>query len=172
MPLAGREFVAQGQCATCHRDGGAASPISDTRIAKDPEWLLSHVRDPEVIAPGLRPPPRGGMNEAQARAILSYMRKVRTGAVPPAAPAGETLAATIFGRECALCHTIDGDGASGESASAPDLSDAGKKHDAKWLHDWIVQPDAVDPGATMPPFGDELNDQEMTALVTYLAARK
>src|ERR1051325_5356442 len=62
MALAGREFVADPQCVRCHTQGGAANPIANTRVTRDQEWLLAHVRDPETIAPGLRPIPSGGMN--------------------------------------------------------------------------------------------------------------
>ena len=43
----------------CHRPGGAGQRSSVTML-EEPEWLLSHVRDPEIIAPGLREPPRAG----------------------------------------------------------------------------------------------------------------
>jgi ubiquinol-cytochrome c reductase cytochrome b subunit len=172
MPIAGREFVAQGKCETCHRDGGAASPINETRIQKEPEWLLSHVRDPKMIAPGLEPPPRGGINEAQSRAILSYVRKLRTGATAPNVTQEMTDTAILFGSQCALCHTIDGEGASGASASGPDLTGEGKKHDAEWLRKWISDPESVDPKASMPAFGDRISDQEMTLVVSYLARQK
>jgi mono/diheme cytochrome c family protein len=49
---AGREFVADPQCRACHTQGGAANPIANTRVTRDQEWLLAHVRDPEIIAPG------------------------------------------------------------------------------------------------------------------------
>ena len=54
----------------------------------------------------------------------------------------------------------------------PDLSHIGSRHEAAWLHDWITQPDAVDPVANMPAFGEVLSAKEMTAIVNYLAARK
>jgi mono/diheme cytochrome c family protein len=41
-----------------------------------------------------------------------------------------------------------------------------------WLHEWITQPDAVDPAANMPAFGEALKPEEMTIVVKYLAARK
>jgi cbb3-type cytochrome oxidase cytochrome c subunit len=63
---------------------------------------------------------------------------------------------------------IDGEGAS----SAPDLSRAGQTRDAAWLREWISAPEEVDPFANMPAFGGVLNDEQMTALVNYLAARK
>jgi cbb3-type cytochrome oxidase cytochrome c subunit len=63
---------------------------------------------------------------------------------------------------------IDGEGGS----SAPDLTRIGATRDAKWLRQWITQPEAVDAFATMPAFGEVLNEAQMTAIVNYLAARK
>ena len=63
---------------------------------------------------------------------------------------------------------IDGEGGS----SAPDLSHVGSTRDAKWLREWITAPETVDPFATMPAFGGDLSDVQMTAIVNYLASRK
>jgi cytochrome c1 len=73
----------------------------------------------------------------------------------------------VLGTYCAACHMIDGEG----SSSAPDLSRIGATRDAKWLREWITEPEAVDPFASMPSFRD-LSESEMTAIVNYLAARK
>ena len=168
LAIAGQEFSKDARCTKCHRAGGAANLLDETRMRKDPSWTLSHVRDPETIAPGLRPPPGGGMTESQAKSILSFMRELRSSDDAPQVPAHERRAATILGRYCVTCHTIDGDGGS----SAPDLTRVGASRDATWLRAWITQPDAVDPFATMPPFDGVLSNEEMNALVTYLAARK
>jgi cytochrome c oxidase subunit 2 len=95
------------------------------------------------------------------------MRRLHAGAAAP--PVAEHQdAVEVYGRFCSTCHTIDGEGGS----VAPDLSHEGAKHDAMWLHDWITDPMSVRFDATMPPFGDRLNDQQMTAIVGYLAGRK
>ena len=54
----------------------------------------------------------------------------------------------------------------------PDLTRAGEKRDAKWLHEWISDPEAVDELADMPAFNDKLTPEELTAIANYLAARK
>jgi ubiquinol-cytochrome c reductase cytochrome b subunit len=169
LAVAGSEFVKDERCVTCHRDGGAASEVTSMPMLEDPDWLLSHVRDPQIIAPGLREPPPGGMSIGQAQSVLSYSKRVRAGALtPPAMDAGDRTASVIIGRYCASCHMIDGEGSSG----APDLTYAGRERDAQWLHDWISAPEEVDPAANMPAFGGTLSDEEMAALVRYLAARK
>ena len=156
------------RCLTCHVDGGAANPVDEVRLRRDPEWLIAHVRDPIVIAPGLREPPLGGMNDGQARSIASYMRKVGAGVPLPAMSAETRLASVVMGRYCANCHMMDGEGES----VGPDLTGIGSRHDAAWLRDWITQPDAVDPVANMPAFGEVLSANEMTVIVNYLAANK
>ena len=169
LAVAGSEFVKDARCTSCHRDGGAASEIVGLAMLKDPDWLLSHVRDPQIIAPGLREPPSGAMSIGQAQSVLSYTRRVRAGKpLPPPMDADTRTASRIIGRYCASCHMIDGEG----SAGAPDLTHVGKAHDAQWLHDWISAPDEIDAGANMPGFREFLSQPQMAALVKYLAARK
>ena len=136
-------------------------------MRKEPAWTLGHVRDPEMITIGLRPVPAGGMSDAQAQAILSFMREVRSGSAPTVT-SGERTASIVLGRYCASCHMIDGAGAS----SAPDLSNVGARHDLEWLRRWVASPESVDPLASMPPFGDVLTPQEMDAVTNYLAGRR
>ena len=168
LPIAGHEFVRDKRCLTCHVDGGVASPIESLRLRRDPEWLIAHVRDPQMIAPGLREPPLGGMSDGQARSIASYLRKVRIGVAVPAMSDDTRIASLVIGRYCASCHLVDGEG----SSIGPDLSRIGGRHDATWLRDWITQPDAVDPVANMPAFGEVLTPTEMTVIVNYLTTRK
>jgi len=168
LPIAGERFVQDERCQSCHVTGGAAGPVASLRLRKEPEWLLAHVRDPHVIAPGLREPPPGGMSEGQARSILSYLRKAREGVPVPETSASARSAALVIGRYCANCHMIDGEG----GAAGPDLSHIGATRDAAWLRAWITEPEAVDPFANMPAFGDTLTEEELKALAEYLAARR
>jgi ubiquinol-cytochrome c reductase cytochrome b subunit len=168
LPVAGREFVQDTTCVRCHVEGGAANPIAGTRLRKDPEWLLSHVRDPEIIAPGLREVPPGGMSPHQARSILSYMRKASTGSAPPELAPDKHQVAVLYGRYCANCHMIDGEGGS----AGPDLTREGQTREAQWLKDWIYEPEAVDPGASMPAFGERLSEEELNLIVSDLVSRK
>ena len=168
LPLAGREFAQDQRCQTCHRIGGPANPMADTRVKRDAEWLRAHVADPETIAPGTRKPPPGGMSQSQGRSIASYMHKVRAGGSAPPLTDQNRVPVLVYGRWCGDCHTIDGEGGD----QGPDLTHAGKEHDAKWLREWISDPAAVDDLADMPAFNDRLTAEELTAIANYLAARK
>jgi ubiquinol-cytochrome c reductase cytochrome b subunit len=168
MALAGREFVEDTRCQECHRIGGAASPIADTRLRRDSDWLLAHVADPEMIAPHLRKPPPGGMNESQAHAILAYLNRMRAGGTPPGITGETHTAVLVYGRFCGSCHRIDGEGVD----QAPDLTHAGAEKDAEELREWIADPESIDPFTDMPPFYDRLTDEELTAIANYLAARR
>ena len=168
LALAGRTFAQDDRCTSCHRTGGAANPIAQIRPRRDPEWLLAHVRDPELINPGARKPPEGAMSESQALSVASYVRRLRAGGTPPE-PAGATRTAVlVYGRWCGSCHVIDGEGTS----QGPDLTRAGEKRDAAWLRAWISDPTTIDEFADMPPFDDRLTPEELTAIADYLAARR
>jgi ubiquinol-cytochrome c reductase cytochrome b subunit len=168
LPVAGQAFTQDKRCQTCHVEGGAAGVFEEIRIRRDAEWIIAHARDPEIINPGSREAPEGGMSEGQARSVLSYMEKVRVGAPAPQVSEQARGVSLILGTYCANCHMIDGDGAS----SAPDLSRVGASRDSKWLHDWITSPEDVDPFASMPAFGEALSAEQMNTLVEYLSRRK
>jgi ubiquinol-cytochrome c reductase cytochrome b subunit len=168
LPVAGQVFVQDKRCQTCHAEGGTAGVFEEIRIRRDPEWIIAHARDPEIINPGTREAPQGGMSEGQARSVLSYMEKVRVGAPAPQVSEQTRTVAKVLGTYCANCHMIDGEGAS----SAPDLSRVGASRDREWLHQWITSPEDVDPFASMPAFGEALSAEEMKTLVDYLARRK
>jgi ubiquinol-cytochrome c reductase cytochrome b subunit len=168
LAVAGAVFSTDARCTSCHVTGGAASPLAATRLRRDPEWLQTHVADPEIIAPGLRPPPEGGMTRSQALSILSYMKKVRAGGEPPRVGREEHAATLVYGQFCANCHVLDGEG----GTSGPDLTRAGQRRDAEFLREWITDPTAIDDFSNMPAFGEQLTEQQMDAIVDYLARRK
>ena len=168
LSIAGQTFSQDERCVTCHKTGGAGSPLDQTVLRKDPEWLISHVRDPQVIAPGVRDVPPGGMSTAQGQAVLAYMKRVRAGADAMTVSASTRDAAVVFARFCSNCHQIQGEG----GTSAPALDRVGGEHDAKWLRDWISDPTMIKPESNMPAFGERLTPEQMDAIVADLAARK
>ncbi len=99
--------------------------------------------------------------------MVAYAGRASLQPYPGFSPHIETVGA-VFARYCVGCHKMDGDG----GKDGPDLSQAGAKHDAATLRRWIVDPEAVDPDAEMPSFGDRLSEAQLDAVAAYLAARK
>jgi mono/diheme cytochrome c family protein len=166
--IAGQVWVSEAQCDRCHQASAVADPLREQPMRHLPDWLLAHVADPEVVGPGVRPPPEPEVEGLRAAAMAAYARRLYYGA-PAAEPSAEERAgALVFAGTCIECHTIDGDG--GEDG--PNLSHIGREHDRVWLRRWITDPTAVNPNAEMPAFGDELTAEQIEAVATYLAARK
>jgi ubiquinol-cytochrome c reductase cytochrome b subunit len=171
--IAGHQLVTapDNKCARCHVGGGPAAELSITRITKDEEWLMAHMADPVSIAPGVRPAsdptPSPLLTRLQSQSVLAYLRRIRAGAVPPQITDEERVAVNTFATSCAGCHKISGEG--GESG--PDLSQVGDRREAATLKRIIREPTSEYPDTLMPSFAERLSEQQLNALVQYLANR-
>lgn len=116
----------------------------------------------------MRPVPRAAMNEREASAIRSYMRKVPLGVTCPQLSAETALASDVFVPCCAPCHAVEGEG----GASDPDLTHSWATRDAAWLRNWISDPKALNPAATMPAFGRRLTEEQVSAIANFRATGK
>lgn len=168
--IAGRDIAAGERCTRCHAPEGAGPDLARGRIARDDQWIAGHLADPEVIAPGLRPAPPGGLNLLETRAVMAYVRKERAGMPPPVVTPTARVASDVFGTRCITCHTMNGDG----GREGPDLTHAAKKrdHDEAWFARWISDPSRVDPTADMPAFEGKLTEDQLRAIAAWLAAKK
>jgi len=73
----------------------------------------------------------------------------------------------FFQKNCYGCHKIEG---MANGTLGPELSEVGKKFKVDYLWESIVDPRANSKTSVMPKFN--LNDQEVTALVTFLKSRR
>jgi len=164
--IGGRQFAANAKCDRCHSENGMADALEQASLSRGPEWLTGHVADAEMIAPGLREPPKA-VSEREAAALVAYVRQV-TRQPYPGYPEPLERAAGVWARYCVGCHVIDGDG----GKDGPELSHIGSKHDAPTLRGWIVDPEAAKPDTDMPAFGKRLSPEQLDAIAQYLADRK
>jgi ubiquinol-cytochrome c reductase cytochrome b subunit len=168
--IGGRTIAGYSGCAKCHTDTGLADPLESLALSRGAEWVSGHVSDPEMIAPGLRQPP-AQRSEREVAAILAYVRRVSRQPYP-GYPAQTEVAAAVWARYCVGCHRIDGDG----GKDGPELSHAGTKEgkpqDVATIRTWIEDPEAINPLADMPSFGNRLTPEQLDAISAYLAARK
>jgi mono/diheme cytochrome c family protein len=165
--LAGAAWADDTKCGRCHGPAGMADDLTVQTASRGPQWLEGHISDPEMIAPGLRPPPED-RHEQEVRAIAAFARRLREGPLPARPAPSLVRAAQVFARHCVRCHVIDGDG----GGEGPDLSHAGRDHDAAWLHKWIDDPTAIKPDTEMPAFGSRLTPDELNAISVYLSQRR
>ena len=164
--LAGASLITSGdRCVRCHAPDKIAAPIEAGRISRPADWLATHIADPEMIAPGLRPPP--DTSERDTAAIAAALARMRSGPMPSVDPAAMQIA-SLLNTHCLGCHMVDGVG----GKEGPDLTHAGAKLAADLIARRLNNPVDVDPNAEMPPFGDKLTPQQMQMLASWLAARK
>jgi ubiquinol-cytochrome c reductase cytochrome b subunit len=170
VPIAGRQYAAGAACVRCHAAGGSASPLSNIRLTRDDEWLLSHFADPVVIAPGVREgeAPKALLSRFQSQAVLAYLRRQYAGDVAPQVDREVMDAAETFAEICAPCHRISGDG----GRVGPNLTHIGRRRDFETIRRLIEDPLTAYPDSEMPPFKDTLSAEQISGLAKYLAARR
>ena len=172
MPLAGSMLArdASAGCVRCHTPGGAATSLTHIRLTKDEEWLLSHFADPIAIAPGVRrsdDTPAPLLSRFQAQAVLAFLRRQYAGDEVPAVDVSLTDTVQTFAEVCAPCHRIAGDG----GTVGPDLTRVGARRDFESIRRLIEDPLTAFPDSEMPPFGETMSAEQISALARYLAAR-
>jgi cytochrome c oxidase subunit 2 len=93
----------------------------------------------------------------------------------PTGPAARAGAQVFHATGCGACHTVRGTPADGRIG--PDLTHVASRRtlaagvlptDRAAFLRWIARPDALKPGAHMPPF-EMLPDDELAALAAWLA---
>ena len=74
----------------------------------------------------------------------------------------------VYMRICAQCHGENGEGYANELQSpALNQSEHAYHHPDQQIHDWIVH-GKLGLGRQMPPFGEQLTDNEVHAVIAYL----
>lgn len=168
VAVAGMDVVERKSCLRCHGPEGLAPNVRRGHIAHDNAWIKNHLSDPETLVPGSRPIPFDAPTKADIVAVLAYVRMVRMGASPPEASKEERAVSLSYTTACASCHVMDGDGIS----DGPDLTHAGREHDAAWIAKKIVEPAADDPKARMPALADKMSPSEVHSMAEFLARRR
>ena len=164
--IGGRTLVEKADCAKCHSSEGMADPLDSGGATRGAEWIVGHIADPEMIAPGLREPPTS-RNEREIAAIVAYVQRLSRTPFPSVSPETQS-AATVFAKYCVGCHIIDGDG----GKDGPDLSTIGAKRDRETIRRIIMNPASVNPDAEMPAIGKRLTPEELDAISAYLSSRR
>lgn len=163
--IAGVTLMATDRCARCHKPDGVAAPVEGGRISRPQDWLVGHVGDPDMIAPGLRDKPSS--NDRETEAILAGLAKLRGGPMPPVSDTDKQMA-LILSRHCLSCHIVDGVG----SKTNDNLTHIGAKRTVAEITQRITNPKILKPNTEMPAFESRLKSEEIAALSAWLAAHK
>jgi cytochrome c oxidase cbb3-type subunit 2 len=183
-PLAGDlEALEQGEmlygehCAMCHGDDaeGDIGPGLTDYDAGDPDFY-------EIIAAGVEgemPGFAAQLDRTAIWSIVSYLRSLgasASGAAPaagmenPLAGSAEAIeeGAEIFKRRCAMCHGADLAGKIGPSLV--DTAFLGGESDGADGNYFTTIKDGT--GGGMPPFGNQLGDELIWSIVSYIRAQQ
>ncbi len=185
----GRQLIAALGCTGCHASDHPALrglPKAGPSLAgiagkTTPAWVYAQLTEEGAAPAQARVPhvldPDGGAGadrSAEARAVVEVLWQAARPAThqpPPEgdAEAGRALFETVG---CRGCHRLGAETEPApppDPAHGPDLAGIGSKADAAWLHAWLLDPRAVNPGTSMPSLrldGDEAAD--LTAYLTSL----
>lgn len=180
----GEQLYQKLRCAECHKLKGAGGTIgpdlSTVGSFRTGEWLITHFRNPQTVAPGFKMPVFE-VNEDELNALAAYLLRQRGGTPiqtiepikkEPVAVAGNRFNIIEQGKKiyteqnCSACHKINGTG----GTAGPELAGLAAKHDVDWHIKHFKNPAALVPGSIMPPV--DLPDSELQALANYLITLK
>jgi cytochrome c oxidase subunit 2 len=106
-----------------------------------------------------------------------WYRRQLLAAAPPADSVRDAGLKAYLGNSCVMCHTIRGTTSGG--TNGPDLTHLGSRRSLAagtvpntpgHLGGWIVDPQGIKPGTSMPP--NNLRPDELRALIAYLEGLK
>jgi nitric oxide reductase subunit C len=175
--VAGKWVWQKYNCNDCHTIlgiGGYYAPdVTKVMSYRDEEWLTRFLKDPEKVWPNPRKMPNLGLKDQETAdlvAFLTWVNGIDTNNWPPKPLVAAAVTSVGAGdavykaQGCAACHMISGVG----GKVGPDLSQAGKKHDVKWLETQLKNPKAHNKKSIMPGYS-KLPQKDIDDLARYLA---
>jgi sulfur oxidation c-type cytochrome SoxX len=158
----GARLYRQLNCSYCHSidgKGGLVGPELDQVVGQEtPEWLEKHFRDPRAVTPGSRMP-RLNLLDDEIKALTAYMESIAVLPYTKNAP-------KLFAENCAVCHTIRGQGGN----VGPNLSKIGATQSRAFIRGYITHSTAIYQRSMMPTFKGQLTDVQIEDLARYLSS--
>ena len=168
--LAGAGYFRKENCASCHNLGTGTAKVGPdletTAERKTAAWMIEHFKRPAQMMPGTAMPPIQ-LTDSQLNALAAFLLKLTpaNAAALEAAPQLAVEGALIYqANRCGACHTVNGVG----MKIGPPLNGVGKRRDREWIEKHFLDPPALSPGSTMPPY--RFSPREMEYIVSYLVA--
>jgi sulfur oxidation c-type cytochrome SoxX len=162
---AGREVYRERNCSYCHSIHGVGSNIGPElgNIGGElsDEQIATYLENPDLMVPETLHP-KFLFTPEELDALVAYLSTL-----------GEQVsyspqAVELYQENCSACHIINGEG----GALGPELSTVGERRSLAFLEDFIRDPKAVLPGATMPSYKDSLTPEQIQDIAAYLYSLK
>jgi ubiquinol-cytochrome c reductase cytochrome b subunit len=166
--LAGVGYFRAENCSACHNlaDGGPKLGPNLVTVGsrKSAAWMIAHFKNPREVVPGSNMPPIT-LSDAQLNTLAAFLLKIRpeNAEALSSAPDFAVRGAQLYvSSGCIACHAVNGSGAT----VGPALNGVGRRRDRDWLIKHFVNPAAMSPGSTMPPYRFKPKDMEL--ITSYL----
>jgi ubiquinol-cytochrome c reductase cytochrome b subunit len=165
LAIEGQRVYREVNCSYCHAIngvGGAIGPdLSNIASQLNREQITNYLRNPDSMVPNTLHP-KLQFTQDELDALTAYLLTL-------GAPANYTTEAPIlFQKNCASCHTINGQG----GTEGPDLSTVGSRRSINFLEPFISDPRSVVPDASMPAFHNVLTPEQIKDIASYLSSLK
>lgn len=184
--IQGKEIWDKNNCMGCHTlmgEGGYYAPeLTKVYERRGPAWMKMFIKDPQAMYPGERKMVKYNFSDAEIDDLIAFFKwigEMDLNGFPPkpnihlsAQTSSEKVSVSSvkapekFTQICMACHTVGGKG----GAVGPVLDGVGSRRDAKYLNQWLHDPQSLKPGALMPKL--PLSDAEIDELVKYLSELK
>lgn len=161
-------------CASCHGSAGKGDgPASPSLLPKPADLTAARFSDERVSGvlwngvAGSAMPPWRQLPTEDLRALISYIYSLHPSGRPSAQPANLEEGKGLFLAACASCHgeTGEGDGAAA-AALAPVPTNFRLKQPSEERARSVLQNGV--PGTAMPPWENEMSEDERHALIEYV----
>lgn len=184
--ILGKDIWDKNNCMGCHTlmgEGAYYAPeLTKVYERRGPAWMKMFIKDPQAMYPGERKMVKYNFSDAEIDDLIAFLKwigemdlngfppKPNILVVPQASASSATLVSTKapekFTQICAACHVVGGKG----GTVGPALDGVGSRRDAKYLDQWLRDPQVLKPGALMPKL--PLSEVELEELVKYLSELK
>ncbi len=159
--LAAIGYMRKDNCGSCHAVGksGPGPDLTVGASTKPAEWLADHFKKPAPTSPD------STLSGAQIKAMISFVTKRDEKGVDAwiNAPQAPVDGAMLYqGKQCALCHELNGVG----QKNGPGLNGLADRRARDWVANHFADPPKFSPGSTMPAY--KFEPQDLDRITDYL----
>ena len=171
------------QCLQCHTVlqngeyiGGETGPtLNQVTVRRNKQWLFNWIWDPTEMFPQTPMPVFPWNDDQEVADVIAFLETLKIDFdKEKILSSGKSLEAIgeelVKAYDCQACHAIGEDEHARGVFGYPDLTYVGSKIRPEWRHEWLTDPQKMDPRTFMPSFN--FSDKELEAVNAYLSSLK